>query len=517
MSQGYVLIAEPDVRLARTFALLAREAALDAVIARDGIEAKRTVEARGSPALLVTDLVLPKLDGFGLLEALRRTASPRDMPALVVSSSMQLRSTASSLREKLGIAEVTASGMVTASLRSAMRRALDSASARPVAAPSATAGQRVSGSAAAGSSATPPPGRTAEATSPRPSATVPTVPAARAPVAGVPTVPAPRTAVASMPRVPAPRTVHAPERLARIDALGLVDEGPPDAALQQLVDETARALDVPIALVSLVLEHKQWFKAHVGLSGELLRDRGTPLEQSFCRHVVEADTPSPLIVPDARRHPLFASNLLVTRGVVGSYAGAPLLTPDGTVLGTLCAIDSEPLALGTEQIEKLVGLARRVAGELALRAAPATIPPSGGEETGALGGAFEAVLSQLDEGIVLMSSDRKLLYVNRALAELLALTADELRGWSFSSFVHRLAALSDDGESLLQRLHVHAEGPFVLREQLELARPLRRVLRFSAKPIRTPAGVVQLGVFSDVTVEADLRDAGEPPIFFVSE
>ena len=69
----------------------------------------------------------------------------------------------------------------------------------------------------------------------------------------------------------------------------------------------------------------------------------------------------------------------------------------------------------------------------------------------------------------------------------------------------------------VRRLHVHADGPFVLREQLELSRPQRRVLRFCAKPIRTPGGVAQLGVFSDVTAEADLRDASEPPIFFVSE
>ena len=111
--------------------------------------------------------------------------------------------------------------------------------------------------------------------------------------------------------------------------MGIVDDRPPDETLQRLVEDTARAFDVPIALVSLILEDRQWFKAYFGLEGDAAAARGTPREISFCRHVVEGDMCQPLVVPDAAVHPFFATNPLVMSGLVRSYAGAPLVTPAG--------------------------------------------------------------------------------------------------------------------------------------------------------------------------------------------
>src|SRR6202012_494330 len=108
------------------------------------------------------------------------------------------------------------------------------------------------------------------------------------------------------------------------------------------------AFEVPVALVSLVLEEKQWFKAHFGLGGKLLEERGTPRDWAFCKHVVASE--EPLIVHDAKVHPMFATNPLVLDGSVRGYAGAPLLTADGYALGTVCLIDSEPLALSAEEL-----------------------------------------------------------------------------------------------------------------------------------------------------------------------
>ena len=450
MTRDYVLVAEPDLRLARTFAALAEEAGLAAALVRDGLEARKLLRERGLPALLVTDLVLPKLDGFALLEELRKAAPPARVPALVVSSSMQLRTTASGRRAALGIHEITASGMAAHSLRAAFRRALQ-ASGRQLPGESAPTGTR------------------------------------------------------SIPPRSMPATRN-PARLERIRAMGLVDDQPPDEGLQRLVEETAQSFGVPIALVSLVLEHRQWFKAHVGLGGELLAARGTPIEQAFCRHVVDADTATPLIVPDATRHPLFSDNPLVRGGTVGSYAGAPLLTSDGKVLGTLCIIDDKPLTIGYDEVDQLVALARRVSGELELRSSmtprvSSSRPPP---ERDALS-YLAPVLGQLEAGVILYDESRHVRYANGAVGELLGVSPDSLLGQPRTWVCERISELGALPERLRHLQHVHEEGPFVAREELELARPTRRVLRWSARPVRLPDGVVQLAVYSDVTAEVDAR------------
>lgn len=460
MPHDYVLIAEPNVTLARTFEHFVRDAQLEAVTVRNGHQARSILLKWGLPRILITNLVLPALDGFALLEGLRKSAPANEVPAIVVSSSVQLRKTAAALREPLGITEIVTASTSAPSLRAAFKRAL--ASAKPHE-PSLSA--------------------------------LPDMATLRPP-----------------PAAPLAHT-HDPARLARIDAMGLVDDQPPDAALQRIVEETASSLKVPIALVSLVLEHRQWFKAHVGLAGRLLEERGTPLDQSFCRHVVDDDLAAPLIVPDATKHPYFSDNALVQQGTVGSYAGAPLRTPDGQVLGTLCIIDTKPLNIGQEQIDRLVALARRVAGELELRVSR---PPPSARDTADMA-QLEAVLAHLDAGVVLTTMQRKISFANRYLGQLLGLSPDELIGWTQQSFAHRLAALSDAPEDVVRRLHVYTEGPYVAYEEIALARPVPRVLRWVEKPVRLPAGIAQLGIFTDVSAEVELRAIQEPSVLMVEE
>ena len=97
-------------------------------------------------------------------------------------------------------------------------------------------------------------------------------------------------------------------------------------------------LDVPIALVSLVDAERQWLKSRHGLDANQV-----PRDISFCGHVIAEG--APLVVPDTFDDPRFADNPL-TSGEPGVrfYAGMPLRSPDGFVLGTLCAIDRIPRA-----------------------------------------------------------------------------------------------------------------------------------------------------------------------------
>ncbi|MDO1560447.1 PAS domain-containing protein [Brevundimonas sp. 2R-24] len=137
----------------------------------------------------------------------------------------------------------------------------------------------------------------------------------------------------------------------------------PEAALDDLTKLAARLCSAPRALVSLVDEDRQWFKARVGVEA-----RETPREISFCRHAILSD--ETMVVPDAAKDPRFADNPLVT-GDFGLrfYAGAPLVTPEGQRLGTLCVIDTQPRPTGLtpQQASDLELLARQVMDHLQLR------------------------------------------------------------------------------------------------------------------------------------------------------
>ena len=135
----------------------------------------------------------------------------------------------------------------------------------------------------------------------------------------------------------------------------------PESALDDLAVLAAHVCGAPISLVSLVDKERQWFKAKVGF--ELLE---TPREFSFCTYALhQTDL---LIVPDAAQDARFASNPLVTgEPGIRFYAGAPLVTPEGAVLGTLCVIDRVPRTLLPKQRELLTMLARQVMGQLELR------------------------------------------------------------------------------------------------------------------------------------------------------
>jgi two-component system, cell cycle sensor histidine kinase and response regulator CckA len=135
----------------------------------------------------------------------------------------------------------------------------------------------------------------------------------------------------------------------------------PEEVFDELTELAARICEAPIALISLVDEKRQWFKSKVGITiNETSRDI------SFCAYAI--NQPDLFIVPDATQDPRFAQNLLVTAEPrIRFYAGAPLVTPDGHALGTLCVIDKVPRELRSDQQQALRILARHVVSQLELR------------------------------------------------------------------------------------------------------------------------------------------------------
>lgn len=162
-----------------------------------------------------------------------------------------------------------------------------------------------------------------------------------------------------MPAAPLP--VDELARLAELRKYEVLDT-PPEKAFDDAVKLAASICGTPIAIVSLVDETRQWFKARLGLA-----EQETSRELSFCAHAI-LHPREMLVVPDATQDARFADNSLVT-GLkkIRFYAGVPLVTSSGHALGTLCVIDTTPREMPAAHGEALATLARTVVTELELR------------------------------------------------------------------------------------------------------------------------------------------------------
>jgi GAF domain-containing protein len=150
------------------------------------------------------------------------------------------------------------------------------------------------------------------------------------------------------------------ERLAALHRSGILDT-PPEAAFDELAELAAYICRTPISTVTFIDEHRQWFKARVGMP-----DPETTRDISFCAHAIVGD--EPLIVEDASHDGRFCElPNVVSDPMIRFYAGVPLRTLDGFALGTLCVIDREPRRLSTEQFAALRTLARQAESQLELR------------------------------------------------------------------------------------------------------------------------------------------------------
>ena len=152
------------------------------------------------------------------------------------------------------------------------------------------------------------------------------------------------------------------ERLAALRQYELLDSAA-EQSTDDIVEIASHICQVPIALVVLLDEHRQWFKAARGLSAT-----ETPRDVAFCAHtILKSET---MVVPDARLDVRFASNPLVTGAPqIRFYAGVPLLNPEGYALGTLCVINDQPQVLSETQRKALEALARQTVAQFELRRA----------------------------------------------------------------------------------------------------------------------------------------------------
>lgn len=150
------------------------------------------------------------------------------------------------------------------------------------------------------------------------------------------------------------------KRLAALRHFEILDSEP-EQSYDDLTYIASVICQMPIVLVSLIDEHRQWFKSKLGLAVS-----ETSRESSFCAHAILNN--EVMVVPDANLDTRFHDNpLVVGEPNIRFYAGAPLYSNDGFALGTLCVIDSVPRTLTEQQVKGLEALARQVSTLIEMR------------------------------------------------------------------------------------------------------------------------------------------------------
>ncbi len=219
------------------------------------------------------------------------------------------------------------------------------------------------------------------------------------------------------------------ERLRVLHQFGVLDTAP-EVAFDDLAALAGQLCGTPIALVSLVDEDRQWFKARLGLDV-----CETSRESSFCAHAL--GSPDLFVVADTWLDPRFADNPLVTgEPGIRFYAGAPLVTWGGATLGTLCVIDVVPRTLSPRQLEQLRMLGRQVVDQLELRRqreelaaeiAARTLAEEGLRKSRLL---FDDVVAHADVAVYAKDLDGRFLLANGSFEALVGSPAREILGFT---------------------------------------------------------------------------------------
>jgi len=210
-------------------------------------------------------------------------------------------------------------------------------------------------------------------------------------------------------------------RLAALQRIELLDTEP-ERAFDDIVNVLAQVCEAPMAAVSLVDESRQWFKARRGLAAEQ-----TPRSQAFCAFTILQT--GIFEVPDALSDERFASNPLVAGPpFVRFYAAAPLRSPDGYAVGTLCVLDRKPKKLTKSQREVLRALADQVNDQVELRLA--------GRELRRSTVFYRRLLERASGVALVITAEGRILFASPGVWDIVGHTEAELLGKDAFPFTH---------------------------------------------------------------------------------
>ena len=284
------------------------------------------------------------------------------------------------------------------------------------------------------------------------------------------------------------------QRLAVLRNLGVLDT-PVEESYERVVRLAARLFDVPIALVSLVDEHRQWFKARFGVEVQ-----ETSRDLAFCAHAIAAENDDMFVVTDAEADPRFADNPFVLgESGIRFYAGQPL-SVHGHRVGTLCVVDRRPRQLTDVERETLRDLASVVEDLLSRRELQAVVIELESSES-----RKAQILATMHDGIILQDASGSIVEWNQAAERMLGLTGDELGGRT--SLDSRWEAIRADGTPWPGATHPAMEalgtGAPVENVLMGVQRPGLGLgwLRVNSTPVMEPDHSVSGAItsFTDVT------------------
>ncbi|MBA1272945.1 PAS domain S-box protein [Stutzerimonas azotifigens] len=288
-------------------------------------------------------------------------------------------------------------------------------------------------------------------------------------------------------------TLAPPQReLSRLAALLRYEilDTPDEDAFDDFTQLAAQFCGTPIALISLIDERRQWFKSRVGLEVS-----ETPREISFCTHTIQGN--DVFEVPDATRDPCFANNPLVTDAPdIRFYAGAPLTTPDGYNLGTLCVIDRKPRQLSDQQRDALERLGRQV-----IRLFEQRLLTRRHAEQAAL---QKAILDSASSAVVVVDQAGHIASINPAVEQLLGYREAELIDQPFAQTLLTSEALQARASAMSQELGRPIEPGFDVLTA-ELQRGHRELREWQMRHRNAGLIPVQLSVSSIIDDQQRLR------------
>lgn len=210
------------------------------------------------------------------------------------------------------------------------------------------------------------------------------------------------------------------ERLQVLKEYNLLDTLP-ETELDQLTRLASLVCDVPIALISLIDEDRQWFKSNVGLDAQ-----ETPRDMSFCKYAIQGQGIYEVI--DATQNELFEKNPLVTgKPHIRFYAGAPLVNPAGYALGALCVIDTVPRSLDEKQKETLKLLSDLIIQHFELRRTKAEV-----ENSKAL---FHKMVEEVADIIYTADHNGNFTFINQKVEHILGYKPEELVGQHYTQLI----------------------------------------------------------------------------------
>lgn len=292
-----------------------------------------------------------------------------------------------------------------------------------------------------------------------------------------------------------------PIRLAAVKSTQLVDT-PPQECFDRYTRLAQRLLRTEMAIVSLVLEDRQFYKSCVGLPEPYHSDRCSPIEVSLCKIGVERR--APVIIRNGPLEPEFCDHPAVRDLHLNSYLGIPLFDDSDQVLGTLCVANHEPRDWTDEDIETLSTLAYAVANEIKLHKSEQvrqrTLESARNERD-----LLDCILDTSIAAITLLDTDGTILFCNRAAENVLGLSVSDVAGRTYDAPEWRATAVDGghwpDEANPFRRVLATGNAVHDIRHAIEWPNGQRRILSVSGAPLRDKAGTITRLVFlvNDIT------------------